>query len=240
MGRKNLAIALVALAVCAGLSKAQTGDVLRLDIRNGGPTLTPGLDANDGDTQLVRGWYRPHYGYGGFYRPSYYPRYYASYNSFYYARPSYNYGYAYYRPYYGYSNYYYAPPVYYSPSYYSPYYWCPIGDSAPAMPYAASAQPIYTVLRSGDSAPPALLPYPKPYVDNAVPGATYPYDGGPQNPVPMPGAQPQRTVPLEGKAVSLPRSEPKYTYPAYGEGPTSFAQDRVIPVTTPSTQRAAR
>jgi hypothetical protein len=60
--------------------------------------------------------------------------------------------------------------------------------------------------------------------------ATYPYDGGPANPVPgtkpmpraepqpaAPSAAPQRSVPMEGRAVSLPRSASKWTYPAYGE-----------------------
>jgi hypothetical protein len=56
---------------------------------------------------------------------------------------------------------------------------------------------------------------------------TYPYDGGPQVPVPMPGngvnrpAAPTRTppatVPLEGRLVSLPGQAQRLSYPAYGE-----------------------
>ncbi|HEY7330088.1 MAG TPA: hypothetical protein VH592_20800 [Gemmataceae bacterium] len=50
---------------------------------------------------------------------------------------------------------------------------------------------------------------------------TFPYDGGPNSPVPNPKeAAPSstpRSVPLEGRAVSLPKAAPKWTYPAYGE-----------------------
>jgi hypothetical protein len=63
---------------------------------------------------------------------------------------------------------------------------------------------------------------------------TYPYNGGPKNPVPNPGADPapmkdkQRTVPLEGRSVSLPKSTSKWTFPAYGEAArrTSNVEDR--------------
>ena len=65
---------------------------------------------------------------------------------------------------------------------------------------------------------------------------TYPYDGGPTTPVPdpkatpAPTAEPQRTVPLEGRSVSLPRPATKWAYPAYGETArrTSFAEDRTL------------
>lgn len=53
---------------------------------------------------------------------------------------------------------------------------------------------------------------------------TFPYDGGPANPVPQANDAPaptsnprQRSVPLEGRSVSLPRAAPKWGYPAYGE-----------------------
>ena len=49
---------------------------------------------------------------------------------------------------------------------------------------------------------------------------TFPYDGGPRNPPPMPKSGPifndaPATLPLTGRVVSLPK--PKYVYPAYGE-----------------------
>jgi hypothetical protein len=52
---------------------------------------------------------------------------------------------------------------------------------------------------------------------------TYPYDGGPANLVPNlketpPSSTPSpRSVPLEGRSVSLPKATPKWSYPAYGE-----------------------
>jgi hypothetical protein len=80
-----------------------------------------------------------------------------------------------------------------------------------------------------------------------APDATYPYDGGPANPVPTPQPMPKadpapanpapapataptRSVPLEGRAVSLPKSSGKWAYPAYGEQArrTSEAQDRTL------------
>jgi hypothetical protein len=55
---------------------------------------------------------------------------------------------------------------------------------------------------------------------------TYPYDGGPANPVPMPQAKPgpKRAVPPttipEGRAVAIQSKTKKYQYAAYGEKPT--------------------
>src|SRR5262249_35804772 len=91
------------------------------------------------------------------------------------------------------------------------------------------------------------------------PNGTYPYDGGPKNAVPNPqetapptGA-PQRTVPLEGRTVSLPKPAAKWAYPAYGEtarrtsssrdqsvlarGGSKKAADRGTPVETSSAER---
>jgi hypothetical protein len=68
---------------------------------------------------------------------------------------------------------------------------------------------------------------------------TFPYDGGPEDPVPMPKTEPAPTSkpPARGKAegqvVSLRAAKPsKYRYPAYGERPgrTSFADDRTTTV----------
>lgn len=51
---------------------------------------------------------------------------------------------------------------------------------------------------------------------------TFPYDGGPSNPVPNlketpPSSTTPRSLPLEGRSVSLPKAAPKWSYPAYGE-----------------------
>jgi hypothetical protein len=67
---------------------------------------------------------------------------------------------------------------------------------------------------------PDLLPLPTP-----IPRGTYRYDGGPQNPIPMPKAdpapagKPPLAVPPDGKVVSLKPKPTKFTYPAYGETP---------------------
>ncbi|MGH7171700.1 MAG: hypothetical protein ACRELF_04740 [Gemmataceae bacterium] len=57
---------------------------------------------------------------------------------------------------------------------------------------------------------------------------TYPYDGGPRNPVPNlketpPSSTTPRSVPLEGRSVSLPKATPKWRYPAYGENARRLA-----------------
>src|SRR5262249_13135479 len=62
-----------------------------------------------------------------------------------------------------------------------------------------------------------------PYTDINPPQAprqdsTYPYDGGPNPKATTPPAgAPQRSVPLEGRSVSLSKSTTKWEYPAYGE-----------------------
>jgi hypothetical protein len=88
---------------------------------------------------------------------------------------------------------------------------------------------------------------PSPYMppaDVVVPpqppaNGTYPYDGGPAAPVPMPQMLPSPTrvppkpapVPADGRVVSLPQKPGgKWAYPAYGEQAkrTSFAEDRTL------------
>ena len=79
------------------------------------------------------------------------------------------------------------------------------------------------------------VPLGSPQVGAPIPGATnlapqqlpsnngtFPYDGGPQQVVPNPTDTPPssttpRSVPLEGRSVSLPKATPKWSYPAYGE-----------------------
>jgi len=250
------AIASLAVFAWAGSSRAE--DTLRLGlIKPAG--LTGGVSSGvqtlrleDQAETTPAGWrggygggYRG-YGYGGFYRPSYYGwggyGYYRPYVSSYY-----------YAPYYGYypRPYYYAPPVYYysapvvsysAPVYYStPYVYYPINGGADTLArnallntspsaYANKPLPQVTVPRQGASPPPAAGE------------GTFKYDGGPANPVPMPQTESQTnpkpttipaqpTVPLEGRAVSLPaRPAKKLTYAAYGEKPDRpvLTGDRVI------------
>jgi hypothetical protein len=98
-----------------------------------------------------------------------------------------------------------------------------------AMPAPYGVAPVTTAIQ------PRYLDY---YAPSQAPrgDGTYPYDGGPSSPVPNPKATPvpqsapQRSVPLEGRAVSLPKSATKWAYPAYGETPrrTSFAEDQTL------------
>ncbi len=148
------------------------------------------------------------YGYGGFYRP-----YYAGLGFGY----PYSYGYNYYSaPFaYNYPSYYYSAPLLYSYpsySYYSAPYYCPIGSTFSTLPAVTlSIRPSRTTLEGGE---------------------TFPYDGDPRSPVPMPKAEsdptdmprirPSPAVRGSARVVSLPGPEAttgKWAYPAYGEMP---------------------
>ena len=148
------------------------------------------------------------------------------------------------------TTFYYSPPLYYyypSVYYYPSYSWCPITLDQTNAGFNSTLQ--FEPRQQQNVAPPAAnQPQQQPNGNSSGYG-TYPYNGGPSNPVPMPqGAQqyqpqqrpapatqpaPQKTVPLEGIPISLPGRTPtaqKYTYPAYGETPgrTQFAEDRPI------------
>ena len=129
-------------------------------------------------------------------------------------------GYGYYRPYGGYgyySPYYYvdAAPAYYD--YYPATYYpiagqqevpgtlarlpMPRSVSAPVSPYQQQA-----------AARPQVLPMPVALPQRPGEPQTFPYDGGPQSSLPLPGkdgvgpaSSPRPMVPLKGKLVSLPQ-----------------------------------
>jgi len=239
--RKFAWTALVAgLLALAGASGAWADETLRLVIP---ASSSAGASVDGGaNTELVygrgghyhgggyRGGYRGGYyggyrgyGYGGFYRP-FYGSYYGGYRGYGYGGygyGGYGYGYAsYYRPfYYGgyYARPYYYGASYYYPSYYSSYYY-------PCASTVVSSTPVVAVYSSSYTTPQvvqpgaALLPQPQvmPQMPSAAPNGnqTFPYDGGPGTPLPMPGpdanpiggpSTPRPTVPLEGKFVSLPQ-----------------------------------
>jgi hypothetical protein len=215
------------------------------------------LDADTIDVQRWgRGGYRGGYGYRGFgyggYRGYYggYRPYYYGYRPFYYGyRPYY---YNYYRPYYGYYRPYYYNSYYYNS--YWPYYWgisypsysfglsigysgyYPIwGRSAVTRSLVIQPSPSYAEPSQPDESLPGTTPQPQmPKADEG----TYPYDGGPMNPVPVPMQEarpsivPYAELHPEERFVSLTpdaptllnvKSEPKtgkWNYPAYGEKPT--------------------
>jgi len=159
------------------------------------------------------GGYRGYYGGGFRYYGGYWPRYGAAYYG------SYSPSYYYYNP--GYSGY----------SYSSGGYCSPIVESSTVV-----VQPRTTVLRpaapSYDLPAPTLMPQADelPRIVPSQPG-TFPYDGGPNNQIPMPPADesstsyPRLSKPalVEDLVVKLPgksSSSGKWTYPAYGETPS--------------------
>jgi hypothetical protein len=116
---------------------------------------------------------------------------------------------------------------YYDPSYYSayPYYGSSLGGGTVIL----SITPSSTYMPPADAAVPMMPPA----------DTTYPYDGGPQVPVPMPQVLPSPTqvppkpapAPADGRVVSLPKKQAgKWAYPAYGEPAkrTSFAEDQTL------------
>jgi hypothetical protein len=257
--RRVTVVALAVLGLSLATAAARAGDTVRLGLNTAAPTMTLAGDTN---ADTLSAWYRGGYGsgYRGFYGSGYRGFYGGGYRSFYggygyrsfyggygyrgfypsYYRSSFYYGgyyprvYAYssyYQPYSYYSSYYqpysyYSPPIYYSaPAYYAPSY-CPIGYAGQSVPGQSSG---YSATVPQGPMPPA--------------DGTYPYDGGPQSPVPMPKVEPapssstpaKPTAPAEGRAVSLPAKSSKYVYLGYGEQPerTPAPVDRTILVKTP-------
>jgi hypothetical protein len=238
--------ALVALAFGQWAGRADAGDNVRLVIKgntsSNGQLVTP--DTGSGDDTLAVRWYgggRGYYGggrgyYGGYYGRGYYgygrAYYYPRYAGYYYPR----YAAYYYNPY-SYGSYYYAPSTYYyyaSPAW-SGCYRIGLGDEV--APVETTISPSSLASRPPQPAP-NYLPAPRPVGDQ---DETFPYDGGPRNPIPAPrssdpapSATPRQAVPLEGKPVSLPAKTTQFAYPAYGEDatkkpakPTAFAADQL-------------
>jgi hypothetical protein len=217
MTGKGIVAALVAAAgLLMATASARAGDTVRLDLKKGDAVTTKlNFDGKDVGTFDVHSGHRyhHHYGFYGSFYGGYYPRFYGYYPRYYY-------------PAFSFSIY---RPVYYYPRsvvIYSDPFLCPIGGNTLSTPPA-------TNLRNGPGSGGAdeTLPPPRP----APADGTFPYDGGPKNPVPIPKANSEPasapTVPLEGRSVSLPARPAKVTYPAYGETQkqTDFARDRNPP-----------
>jgi hypothetical protein len=196
----------------------------------------------------------PYYGYGyGYGYP--YNRFWGFRRPFYrlggWGYPYYGYGYGYGYPYYGYgygypySGYGYGYPISYSyasclPSYTT--YYASNGNATRVTPATA-----VVALRG-----PQRIPTPPPDDQLSAPRAlpspdgTFPYDGGPQNPVPMPNpdAKPTRQRPGAGNGtlpVYVPAKAAKYYYAAYGQRAWGSAPAlRTTPVREVVAQRAAR
>jgi len=250
MHAMRLALGLAALAAIGFVAGSATAaDTIRLSLPGSttAPTVNLKATADDlaADTLDARygyGGYRGYghggyrgFGYGGYRGFGYggYRGYGYGYRGFGYGYRGYGYGYrgyyggyrGYYRPYY--SSYY---PSYSSYSYYPTYSYCyPMASSTIVTP----VQPLViqsTTSNYAQPAPSVMLPADEPSLLPSTPGnGTYPYNGGPRTPVPMPQADesatsyPRLTKPalVEDLVVTLPgKSTGKWTYPAYGETPT--------------------
>jgi hypothetical protein len=192
-----------------------------------------------------RGFYGGHRGFYGGYRGFYggYRGFYGGYRGFYGGYRGYGYG-PYYAGYYGpgyYSSYGYGGPAYYpncAPGvYYTPgYSYYPISVDVEVGQAPTYRPGLY--VQGQQQQPFERLKVPV----QPAEGGTFPYDGGPANPIPLPkdGQAPiyqplPKTLPADGRLVSLPAAQQKtlqertgFAYPAYGDRQqtTTFASDR--------------
>jgi len=281
IGTRIIAGLLLAAGLFVPALSARPGDTFRLDLPGPDRTANAapaGPDQNDKDLYTVgyRGVHGGFYGYrggyvgyrgyyagyrGGYagYRGSYggyhggyhgYHGHYAGYRGYYgYAYPRYYggyYGYPYARAYYGAPSVYYYPPLVADP--------CVLSGSittlAPAITLRINPAPAVQgriIQTPGAPLPPPMTPAPGP----GPAAGTYPYDGGPLDPVPMPKLDeapmdaPTPIIRPDPRVVSaviaVSEGKGKWAYPAYGEAPrrTSFAADRE-PAVLPSSVRPAR
>lgn len=176
------------------------------------------------------GWNRGWGGYGwnrGGYYGGYYPRSYVSVNV---GRPYWGGGWgggyygSYYRPAFSYSSF----SSYQSYPIYSSYYDCAPGFYLGIGGGTGTAAPTVTLGGSNFAPPVGQQPeLSQPMAQPAAPEGTFPYDGGPSNPVPLPQgdvqpippAIPDATdLPISGKAKpGLTPAKTPYKYKAYGE-----------------------
>ncbi|MGF1580866.1 MAG: hypothetical protein ACFCD0_16000 [Gemmataceae bacterium] len=232
-----LAIGVLSLVAWTSPSLAQVIVPASATVPDGvdAPTMTLDMNGQEADTNLVhfyRRYYRPAFRY------SYRPYYSYSYRSY---RPYYGYSYRYYGGYYPrYSyrySYSYYPRYYYPRSYYYYSGFC-ADDADTSFPTVNLGElPAVPQVTTPEITGNQLQPLPAP---RTVPAPTqkekdeFRYDGGPQNPVPVPAA-PKQTKPAQpgGILVSLPGNKTSGPiYRAYGE---RFSNEpRTQKETTPS------
>lgn len=201
-------------ALALGVALAANGVASAGDAPRPSTTMTLGgqgtaAQAAVEDSELTHGrGYRGYYGWGGGY----------GYRGFGYGGGFYNYRPAFYGSYYSFG---YRPSFYYSSFYYPSYYSYGYGSSFFLGIGGGLASGAPTVTLGEGFARPAVPPMNAP---NAPGDGTFPYDGGPVNPVPLPKADPQAIPPANpSSATDLPISlKPKpaptpYKYKAYGE-----------------------
>lgn len=267
MMRRFGALAAVGALLLTGNQYASAGDddTYRLGGKVGDASTTKLAWDGQDDTVLTRG-FRGGFGHGGYggvrggfavgfrggvyggFRGGYYGGF-RGYNSFYRPFVSVGFNRGYYGGYgyggygYGYSYY----PTYYAPSYYAaPLYYSQPCYTYPISGYGTGGALTYQPMIVNPAQQQQQQQLPQPYSMPMKPSdGTYPYDGGPTAPVPLPketvpAYQPgSKIVPAsDGRLVSLPNGQPKATtggfaYPAYGEQQaTTFASDRAIVTTT--------
>jgi len=235
-------------------------------VRLGGPSAA-GIDMQGGtDTELVRGYHGGyHGGWHGGYRGGYYGGYrgyYGGYRGYYggygYARGYYGgygrgyyggYGYGGYGGYYPYSSVYYQP-YYTTPYYYNSYYYPCVGQTAATVTLAQTnnySAPQYAAPQNyGTQQNYGPTPYSEPV---PLPGgnSTFPYNGGPSAPIPMPApnnpVQPGQKIgdpsnnrgiiPLDGKLVSLPNETTGGFTPVTAPSRTVVTPQTRTPAATP-------
>ncbi len=242
-GRWFAAGVLAAVGVLAWAVPSRAGDVVRLNGVGDAPARNLVDDGRGADT--IRTWHRGFgwgwggyrgfgwgwggyglgyrgFGWGGFYRPYFYNSYF--YRPYFY-RPFYGYGFGYGLGYglggfglgyglggFGYGGFY--------PGF-------GIGYGGLFAPCAGTTANVYTLSIPTATLGTPLSGAPQPRSTDLNPpqaprdDGTYPYDGGPKAPntkeATPPAGTPRRTVPMEGRTVSLPKPAAKWAYPAYGE-----------------------
>jgi hypothetical protein len=230
MCRIGIALFAAGLLILAGSTAAWAqNDTFRLGSSSSGAAAAV---SGGTDTELVhwRGGYRHGYGYWG--GRAYYRPYWGGYGYAAYYRPAY-YRPAYYRP-----NYYRSVVYlnYYQPYYYAAPAYYPISGQAdvPATlaQLPAQTQPV-TSQYQPSTARPQLLPPPATVPQQPSGNQTFPYDGGPQVPLPMPqvdpASGPRPTVPLQGKIVSLPVETTGGTTPLFTVSLGTYGQPIAAP-----------
>ncbi|HEV3262604.1 MAG TPA: hypothetical protein VG013_37535 [Gemmataceae bacterium] len=223
---RRLAVGLgTVLAVVAWTGSAGAGDTLRLGGQGDARTMT--LELKGGADTLPVGWHR---GWGGWRHG------WVGWRRGWGWRPGWRWGWGGY----GYPGFYtglYFPRFFGfnlplgRPYYYAvPYDECPILDGSGYGSATGSTAPRTYMLQP----PKEVLPPPTSAPDDE----TYPYDGGPQDPVPMPKAAPAPTgkPPAKGKVaagrvVSVPAARSsRFAYRAYGQPARRSAHAEDVPV----------
>jgi hypothetical protein len=255
-GLAALAVLTLGMATASAQDKDLDAKIYRLGDVSGFATERP-TDGADSDTVLVRGGGHGgghgghgggHFHGGGFHSASFHhsSHFHSFHSGHFHNRSFVSFGFGFGYPFYGsgygygYYPYYYSSPSYY---YYPSYCYYPVSlSSAPV--YSGSVGVTYPPAGSA-TVPPMRRADENFNVPSYPPEeqGTFPYNGGPNAPVPLPGTAPipQKSAPIDpalGRVVSVPAKLPKYTYSAYGQKPVDTnPADRTVVVKSDATGR---